>query len=564
MFLNSKQDYQERLFDILNPLLPHYSAGYARLSLGFTGAHYSKTVEEMESFSRVLWGLGSYLSGGASNSTFEEIYLQGLTNGTNPQSAEYWGDVENSDQRIAESAAIAVALLLAREKLWEPLTQEAKDNIAAWFGSINAHTMPPNNWQFFGVLVNVALKRLGLPQFSQEALDMHLETINGCYEGNGWYRDGRLPMRDYYVAFAFHFYGLIYSVFMEEDDPVNSQNFRERAMLFGPQFVYWFDAQGSAIPYGRSLTYRFAEIAFFSACLFAGIEPVPMAVMKGIIDRNLQMWWNSHMQEFSGILSIGYKYPNLVMAERYNAPGSPLWALKAFLLLSLDDNHPYWSIEAEKYPTLEQIKAFPAGHMVISHQNGAGAVMYPEGPLVLPVVLGHMEEKYAKFAYSSKLGFSVHKANDCLENMAPDNDLVFQIGGRLFGRASITSGSINNREITSQWSPFPGIDVTSFLTVYQNGYVVRHTITSSIECTAYGGGFAVSKAEPGYTTSLPTNRAVIQTDNIMVDVSGGEGIIIDASANTNLLFPRTGIPAVSRAINVGTTTFIVGVVVSSR
>lgn len=75
MFLQSKQDYREKLFDILNPLLPHYSAGKARLTLGFTAGSYPNTVAEMEAFARVLWGLAPYLHGGGVTKEFEENYV---------------------------------------------------------------------------------------------------------------------------------------------------------------------------------------------------------------------------------------------------------------------------------------------------------------------------------------------------------------------------------------------------------------------------------------------------------------------------------------------------------
>lgn len=55
MFLQSKQEYQEKLFEILNPLVTHYSVGRARLTLGYTGATYSPTVAQIEGFARVLW-----------------------------------------------------------------------------------------------------------------------------------------------------------------------------------------------------------------------------------------------------------------------------------------------------------------------------------------------------------------------------------------------------------------------------------------------------------------------------------------------------------------------------
>ena len=50
------------------------------------------------------------------------------------------------------------------------------------------------------------------------------------------------------------------------------------------------------------------------------------------------------------MLTIGYGYPQQYMAEQYNAPGSPYWGLKVFLLLALPDDHPFWTAEAPRCP----------------------------------------------------------------------------------------------------------------------------------------------------------------------------------------------------------------------
>ena len=38
--------------------------------------------------------------------------------------------------------------------------------------------------------------------------------------------------------------------------------YKRQAQLFAQQFVYWFDANGAALPFGRSLTYRFAPVSY--------------------------------------------------------------------------------------------------------------------------------------------------------------------------------------------------------------------------------------------------------------------------------------------------------------
>ena len=55
--------------------------------------------------------------------------------------------------------------------------------------------------------------------YSAEVLADSLDFIEKCYVGDGWYRDGISGLPDYYVPWAMHFYGLVYAVFMKEEDP---------------------------------------------------------------------------------------------------------------------------------------------------------------------------------------------------------------------------------------------------------------------------------------------------------------------------------------------------------
>lgn len=98
--------------------------------------------------------------------------------------------------------------------------------------------------------------------------------------------------------------------------------------------------------------------------------------------------------------------------------------------------------------------------MIITQQPNQ-VILYPNGVHPSNLAYGHFEEKYTKFAYSTKYGFSVRKANDCLENMAPDSDLVFEYAGLYFGRDTLTSYTVTATQITSTWSPFPTLAVLS-------------------------------------------------------------------------------------------------------
>ncbi|MER2891238.1 DUF2264 domain-containing protein, partial [Escherichia coli] len=97
------------------------------------------------------------------------------------------------------------------------------------------------------------------------ALENHFAAMEHYYLGDGWYSDGPGRPRDYYISMGFHFYGLIYAKLMADVDPTRCATLRDRAARFSSDFIHFFAEDGSAIPFGRSLTYRFAEAAFWSA-----------------------------------------------------------------------------------------------------------------------------------------------------------------------------------------------------------------------------------------------------------------------------------------------------------
>ena len=367
-FVN-KQDFQKLLTDILNPLKPYYSKGKANLLIGSTSAAYEDETVPMEAFARPLWGLIPFFFGGGESKEFEEIYREGLRSGTNPKSKEFWGGFRDYDQRFVEMAAIATGLLMIPDKLWEPLSDAEKDNLVNWLAGINEYTLPEGNWLFFNVLVNTALRTLGRC-YHKDRLEYGLSRMEDFYLGDGWYEDGPGHHKDYYTSFAIHYYSLIYAVAMEKEEPERCNKFKQRSELFAKEFIYWFADNGEALPYGRSLTYRFAQVSFFSACLYAGVQPFSMGIMKGIIVRNLVRWMNSPIFDNAGILTIGYKYANLLMSENYNAPGSPYWCMKAFLFLALPEEHDFWSAQVQPLPELDHIKILSKAEMIISRHSG--------------------------------------------------------------------------------------------------------------------------------------------------------------------------------------------------
>ena len=551
MQLSTKQDFQALMHLFLDPLKPYYSAGGARLHLGETGVTYGQAAIELEAFSRPLWALVPFWVGGGSDPEFEDIYRRGLAAGSDPENPEYWGECKDYDQCFVEMAAIACGLLNAPEKLWDPLSDAEKQNLARWLDQINHHQIPECNWQFFMILVNLALKKCGMP-YDPENMARGLARIDSYYSGDGWSTDGASPQKDYYIPWAIQYYGVLYSKFAADTDPERAALYRSRAELFAQQFIYWFDENGAALPYGRSLTYRFAQNCFWAACVWAGLEPFPLGVMKGLIVRNFNWWLDQKMFDRDGILTIGYCYPQMYMAERYNAPGSPYWGMKSFILLALPDSHPFWSAEAEPMPALDALKPMPHANMLVARTKGR-VTAYAAG-----VNEGHghgqFPEKYAKFAYDTRFGFCASRSREVIYQAAPDSMLAFVIDDNVFVRKVSLSHEIRADRVVSKWSPFPGITVTTTVLPTADGHIRRHEIESAYPCEAYDCGFAVPNFAPGYVESTAGGAATARNAAVSCTVSGsGEGTVIKCDPNVSLYSTNVCIPAVRYAIPEGRT-----------
>lgn len=552
-YFNNKQDAQELLIKLIEPLKEYYSKEKAELHIGDTSAVYEQKVIPMEAFARPLWGLVPFWAGGGESEEFEKIYLKGLASGANPSSEEYWSGFKNIDQRFVEMAAISYGLLITPDKLWKPLTEEEQDNLAKWLFEINKYELADNNWNYFRVLVNLALKQLG-KSYSEEKLESGLSRIESFYLGNGWYKDGHSNHKDYYISFAIHFYSLIYAKVMEKEDPKRSTLFKERAKEFAHEFIYWFDENGAALPFGRSLTYKFAQSSFWAACIFADVNPFSLGIMKGLIERNIMDWINAPIFDKKGILTIGYKYPNIHMSEGYNAPGSPYWALKTFIILALPNGHEFWKAKAEPLPELESIKTLKYADMVVQRRLHDVVAYVPGNYSKIPHV--HYPSKYSKFAYSTRFGFSIPRTNNSLREAAPDSMLAFEVDEYIFNRRRCEEFRIENNEIYSKWSPIKGIMVETILIPNENGHIRRHKVKCDYDCIAYDCGFSVAVTEDGKYEEIATDREayVINSFSNCKVISHNEhglGTIIESEPNTNLINSKTRIPAIKYELHKG-------------
>lgn len=555
---SARSDFSALLMGYLEPLRKRYVPGGAQLNIAGAGVSYELSAASMEAFARPLWGLAPFWAGGGTDGQLEELYRRGLVAGTDPASPAYWGACRDYDQKFVEMAAIAYALMLAPHVLWEPLSTSEREHVAAWLGQVNDRSVWENNWLFFPVLVNVAFKRLGLA-WNEDLVHRNMDLIESFYRGDGWYTDGPTSgengLIDYYNPFALHFYGLVYALFMEDADAERVERIVQRAAAFAPQYLALFSQRGESVPWGRSLTYRFAQAAFPSIALLAKSRlSTPAArelpredVLKGVIARNLAIWNALPTRDNGGVLTVGYHYPCLTMAERYNAPGSPLWAFKAFALLALPADDPVWSIAPAPLPCADGVQDIAGGEMVVRRAAGE-ATLYVGGRRGA-YKFAHTEAKYSKFAYSSKYGFSVPVSQYTLAEAAPDSMLAFEVDGLVRVRVITKEYHRDGDALVMRWSPVSGIEVVTRLMPTPYGHLREHEVTSTVSCRAWDCGFAIPAERPEDAQGICTVAC-----NAENGLEGTEELI-KAAPNTNLMAPKTFIHAVRYEIPVGTSHF---------
>tara|TARA_R110002003_G_scaffold193_4_gene14948 strand:+ start:3565 stop:5583 length:2019 start_codon:yes stop_codon:yes gene_type:complete len=539
---------------LIQPLHQYKSPANARIKLATsTAAGFSETAAQLEGFARPLWVVPDLLQLQTQTQTQRpelaaelkqaglEIWLHGLKSGTDPSSPEYWGDVADVDQRMVEMESIAYALLL-HPSVFSPdfgPDTAARHNLVAWLRQINTHAMPRNNWLWFRVLVNAALvKSLGVPLADVKPyIDAAFEVLDSFYLGDGWSSDGpwgeERKQADYYSgSFAIQFAQLLFIRFWPEYDAARTETYKAQAKLFGRSYWRYFAPDGAAIPFGRSLTYRFAFAAFWGAVAAAGVQldaPVgEMGTVKGLLLRHLR-WWAAkpHVFNTDGTVNIGFAYPNMYMAEDYNSPQSVYWCLKALLVIGLDDAHPFWTCEELPHPlhtpTLgtADVEFLSAPRHILCN-SAEHHFLLSSGQWTTKRFKGR-EAKYGKFAYSSSLGFSV-PCGAFLEQIAPDSTLAvgfedeeeqWKVRWDPFNvnKGEVTIGDETVPTLTSHWKPWKRQDLVIKTTLVPpvRRWPGWHLRVHRVEWRAAQGGCDCPSAklrlvDGGFAASAQTRR----------------------------------------------------------
>ncbi|KAF7546541.1 hypothetical protein G7046_g9270 [Stylonectria norvegica] len=632
--LRSRDEVVQAAKALLRPLGSYTSTGCSRVRIPVTsGTLYDETAAQIEGFARPIWVVGSLLMSGDPSEELTAKFITGLENGTDPYHEEYWGDIGDFDQRMVETETISYALLASpRERIWDRLSPQSRSNIAKWFVQLNGKELPRVNWLWFRVFTNLVLRRF-CDMDTEEIrtqMEIDLKELDTFYLENGWSSDGKWRSPDlddkefellqetgkvhnikpdrcadfYSGSFAIQFSQLLFLRVAGDLDPVRTENYRQQARDFGSQIWRYFDAQGAVIPFGRSLIYRFACGAFFSALALAKVPDMPKPLdtpgaMKGFILRHLRWWARNSSDTFhsDGTLNFGWIYPNMYLTEDYNSPQSAYWALKAFIAIGLPADNPFWAEPEPSYPKVDSCSSITlcrAPRQIICNRPGSHHFLLSSSQFTSLQWKGGLA-KYGKFAYSSAFGFSVPTGQASLQQLAPDNMLAFSKDGTQtwatkwkcreasIGVCRVIGSKPEELPVTAVvWYPWEDRSVTVTTTLippserWPDWHVRVHRIRINIErlntLHLAEGGFAIdgrckkggmplraSEQDPDSLASIGETEAVFRGNlaTLIASKAGVSGLSVDAvqnktvaavvsafqpEANTNIMAPRTLIP----------------------
>lgn len=556
--LHSRRDIEQALLALIAPVyqVMKEQKTPGRFHLSDSGAVYDRSRQDIEGFLRTLWGVGPLCATKEKAAEFNEYFAaanEGILAGCNPNSPYYWGQLEDYDQLFVEMGALATYLLLTKDHFWDTLSVLEKEQLHSWMMQINTHKIPNTNWLFFRILVNTFCQQAGL-LFPHEQLQADLAAIETYYLAEGWYFDGYENQIDYYIPFALQYYPLLFSVLTPNQSSPTVSNYRKRGAIFAKHFKNWFTNQGAALPFGRSQTYRFAQSAYFAAAAFAHIEftDFSLAEAKYLLLANMRHWFAQPIFTEEGFLSIGYHYPNLVMAEGYNAPGSPYWALKNFIVLALPEADPFWQVEAIQ-PTFDAKTRNPYSRMLLIHsETGNELQAFTCGQHSHEHA--HGESKYEKFVYSATFGFSVAKGSVLPKQGAFDNTLAISETTThyrtVFGYEDY---QICDEYTYGRWQPWEDCQIDSFIIPCYPWHLRLHIVETKRRVNLLAGSFSA----PDYGESLIESideiryRSKVGTIGIKIFTPTDKLELTRPEPNTNLLFEKTVLPQAAYKLALG-------------
>ena len=407
------------------------------------------SVDAIESFARIASAWGAWLRNPANPAiikfqdhevNLETLLRQAFLDGTNLSNLyTYWGDIGHLDQRIVESADIAVAIWMSRERVFNKMTSAEQAQIIAWLAQVDGKGTYTDNWILFTAMAQAVRHHLGFPS-PEDDLDNRLMQIGEFYRGDGWYVDGPTDEFELYNAWMFGWHYLLWAWIDGDRRPDHRELVLERGRSFIDGFLHFFGANGSYPAWGRSIVYRFAALAPFAVGHFLKIAPDDPGLLRRVSSGCIRYFYDRGLFDTDGhFVRQGYHGDFPPAGEAYISPGSPYWCCHGLFALTFDRDDPFWTATETPLPVErdDYELVLPAPGFVVSGQKNTGQVLLlnSRSGQEYDAPRHNYTSKYGKLVYSTHFPFNVLPTHG---SYAPDAMISLTRDGQTFGHRTHT------------------------------------------------------------------------------------------------------------------------------
>ncbi|MEY3000699.1 MAG: hypothetical protein RL648_913 [Verrucomicrobiota bacterium] len=507
--------WQSTAEQLLEALLRLAGPDDAEIPLSGMASDHDANADRLEAYARpcllaAFWLQSAQRGDFAKRERVADWFRRALLKGTDPTSPRYWGPNTNYHQNGVEIGLLACALLIAREYLWDPFSEADKVRIGRWIASNRATGHVWNNHFFFGLLALEFLRVTGMGRPADAvSVDAWFKEMEGMYRGGGWFMDGMNQTFDHYNAYAFHFYGLLWSHLFGTANPQRVERWCGWARAFLEEYQHVFASSGEHPAFGRSITYRFNACAPFPLACLVGASPLTPGRARRLCNRNLRFFLNKPVLQEQGALGIGWwdVFPEL--AERYSCAGSVYWASKAFACLLLPPSHAFWTSPEEPLPAElgDFVRLQPDAGLVFRAISGEVEILNA-GTEITPVNLAKFGPwKWGKVAYRTGVGFQIGQHGEYYNKLAGhysrDGGLTMEGGrdGRVHGRHYTQPFELDSDHMSCTYAL--GDKAEQLVTVveshvwWKGGWLLHLHWTDAYQPAVLNvGGYSLSSAEP--------------------------------------------------------------------
>jgi hypothetical protein len=395
--------YEDAFLYLLEGFVNYRSSAGARVYYPGTPSRNGRTSDGLEGFARFFPIAASWLASGRPDTivlggntvSLERILREGLLAGTRRGGAEFWGVITSNNQRLVESADIALGLWLSRERLWARLEPAERAQVSTWLKRALVVDAYEGNWSLFPILVRRVLVALGEDVCCDEiVVDRYWRQFKQLAMGGGWIADG-LQGADYYNAWAMQYV----MFWLDQIDPAFDPQFiRESNRAMVAFYQHLMSPRGAPLM-GRSVCYRMATpVPLLTAQVLS-----PGTVSPGRAMRALDAawgWFVTHGALADGGITQGFCGKDLALVNDYTAPASCLWGARGLVvalyldprLHLLDAPREPLPVEAGDFEVTETALGWTVrgtrarGEVVLTITGNPGG---PEQPTIRPYTTRH-------------------------------------------------------------------------------------------------------------------------------------------------------------------------------